>query len=262
MQTANSTKSGFASWAGRFSNIGLVGSAIAVLIGFIETVAVQASEPNSDDVVAHDHAADISSGVVASTGEEAARQLSHSGSPYQDVLHQLANFGAAIEGAVHELANGNAALEATAHQPFSGGVAYQDTVNQLSSNGSPFEEAAHYYQLSNSGSTRGDTTSASAHDAALSASLSSIASNGDRGASSASTTSDSFSFYADGPVHLSTDADQGLHSTTDSFTAISDVFAEHSAANAEVTFTSAEPSSFQYSGPSILDTAPGGVSAR
>ena len=247
-QTGNSAKSGFISWAGRFRNIGLVGSAMAVLIGFIEAVSVHASEATSDDVAAHDHAAQSSSGVLASAGEDAARQLSHGGSEYQDAVDQLAASGAAFEGAAHQLGNS--------------GAAFEDTAHQFSSNGAPFEEAANYYQLSDSGSAPGDTTSGHAHDAALSASLSSINSNDDNSSGSALANSDSFWFNADGPVHLSTDADQSLHAATDSFAVVSDEFADHSAPNTEVTFTSAESSSFQYSGPSILDTAPGGASAH
>ena len=276
MQTGNSTRSGFSSWAGRFRNIGLVGSAIAVLIGFIEAVAVHAAGANSDDATEHHRIGDISAGVATSTGEEAARQLSHSGSASQDVLHQLANggaafegvahevanSGAAFEGVVHEVGNGDAGFEAAAHQVSTGGFAYQDAADQIATNGSSFEEAVHYYQLSNSGSAPGDTTSALADDAALSASLSSIDANGDHDAGSALANSDSFWFNADGPVHLNTDADHSLHSAADSFAAITDVSADHSAPSAEVTFTSAELSSFQYSGPSILDTAPGGASAH
>ena len=246
MQTGNSTKSGFISWAGRFGNIGLVGSAMAVLIGFIEAVAVHASGATSDDVAAHDHAADFSSSVVTSTGEDATRQLSHSGSLYEDAVHQLSNNSAAFEGA--------------AHRPSYGDPAYEDAAHQLSNSGSSFEDSAPYDQLTNSGSAPDDTTSGHAHDAALSPSASSIDSNGDNGSGPALATSDSFWFNADGPVHMSTDADQGLHPATDNLASASDVFADHSAPNAEVTFTSAEPSSFGYSGPSILDTAPGGAS--
>src|SRR5580698_6678978 len=141
MQTGNSTKSGFISWAGRFGNIGLVGSAMAVLIGFIEAVAVHASGATSDDVAAHDHAADVSSRVVTSTGEDATRQLSHSGSLYEDAVHQLSNNGAVFEGAAHQLSNSGAAFEGAAHQPSYGDPAYEDAAHQLSNSGSSFEDS-------------------------------------------------------------------------------------------------------------------------
>ena len=63
-------------------------------------------------------------------------------------------------------------------------------------------------------------------------------------------------------MHIGLSADDSVHAATDSFAAVSDLFDDHSGPNAEVTFTSAESSSFQYSGPSILDTAPGGASAH
>ena len=254
-QTGNSTTSSFISWAGRFRNIGLVGSAMAVLIGFIEAVVVHASEAAADDVAAHDHAADILSGVVPNAGHR-----SNVGASFEDPTHQLSDGRSALQDAAHQLPNIGSTSEDAAHRLSNNSSAFGDTAHQLTNGGSAFEDATH--QLSSSGSSSEHTPFGHADDDALSTSASSTGSNNDHDAGSALANSDSFWFNADGPAHISLGADQGVHAATDSFAAVFDVFADNSAANAEVTFTSAELSSFQYSGPSILDTAPGGASAH
>ena len=191
MQAQTSAKSSFISSIGRFRNGGLVGSAIAILIGFIEAAATHASELVSDDVATHDHAG---------------------------------------------------GLRPMSHQP---PIMRQPRIT--SSNGSsPLADAIH----------------GSGHDATLSATALSIDSNSDGGAGHTLANSDSFWFNVDGPVHVSANAEADAHSAAGSLAALSDIFADHSAASAEVTFTSGASSSFQYSGPSILDTGPGGAHAH
>jgi VCBS repeat-containing protein len=268
-QTGNSAKSSFISWAGRFRNIGLVGSAMAVLIGFIEAVAAHASEPSSDNVTAHDHAADISSGVTRSTGhpssvggwsEAAAHQLSNNVSSFADVAHQLSNNSPSFADAVHQPSDNSPSFADGAQQLFDNGSSFADAAHQLSNDGFSFDDAAN--QLPNNDTSSADAAAGHAQDAALSDGVSSVYSNDDNGSGPALANSDSFWFNADDPVHVGVGADDSARAATDSFAAVSDVFADHSPANAEVTFTSAASSSFQYSGPSILDTAPGGASAH
>ncbi len=96
------------------------------------------------------------------------------------------------------------------------------------------------------------------HDGALFAPTPSTHSDADDGSGSISANAEGFWFDANGPVHIvfSTDAD---HSSAGEFTGFADGSANTSASDVEVVFTSAASSSFQYNGPSILDTAPGGV---
>ena len=115
---------------------------------------------------------------------------------------------------------------------------------------------------SNGSSPLADAIHGSGHDATLSATALSIDSNSDGGAGHTLANSDSFWFNVDGPVHVSANAEADAHSAAGSLAALSDIFADHSAASAEVTFTSGASSSFQYSGPSILDTGPGGAHAH
>ena len=254
-ETGNSTASSFISWAGRFRNIGLVGSAMAVLIGFIEAVAIRASEAVADDVAAHDHAADISSGVAPNAGHR-----SNVGASFEDPTHQLSNSRSAFEAAAHQLPDISSTFEDATHQLSNNSSASEDAAHQLTNSGSAFEDATH--QPSSGGSSSGDSPFRNADDTALSTSASSTGANDDHNAGPALANSDSFWFNADGPVHISLDANHGVHAATDSFATVSDIFADNSTPNAEVTFTSAASSSFQYSGPSILDTAPGGASAH
>ena len=121
-ETGNSATSSFISWAGRFRNIGLVGSAMAVLIGFIEAVAIRASEAVADDVAAHDHAADISSGVAPNAGHRS-------------------NVGASFEDPTHQLSNSRSAFEAAAHQLPDISSTFEDATHQLSNNSSASEDA-------------------------------------------------------------------------------------------------------------------------
>ena len=260
-QTGNLTTSSFISWAGRFRNIGLVGSAMAVLIGFIEAVTARASEAIADDVAAHDHVADILSGVAPNAGHR-----SNVGASFEDPTHQLSNISStlartsavagAFEAAAHQLPDISSTFEDATHRLSNNSSASEDAAHQLTNSGSAFEDATHQP------SSGGSSPFGHADDTALSTSASSTSSNDDHDAGSALANSDSFWFNADGPVHIRLGADQGVHAATDNFAAVFDVFADNSAANAEVTFTSAELSSFQYRGPSILDTAPGGASAH
>ncbi|MGB7100261.1 MAG: NF038122 family metalloprotease [Xanthobacteraceae bacterium] len=228
---------------------------MAVLIGFIEAVAVHASEAAADDVAAHDHAADILSGVAPNGGHR-----SNAGASFVGATHQLPDETSSFADAAQHPSDSASSFADAAHQPSDNASSFADAAHLLSDNASSFDDATH--QLSSGGSSSEDSPFGHADDAALSASASSTGSNDDHDAGPALANSDSFWFNADGPVHISLDADHGVHAATDSFAAVFDVFAENSAANAEVTFTSAASSSFQYSGPSILDTAPGGASAH
>ncbi len=200
---------------------------MTVLIGFIEAVAVHASDAAADDIAAHDRAADISFCAAPN-----ADHPSNVGASLEDATHQLSNISSTFEDAAHQLPNS--------------GFAFEDTTHQLSSSGLSSE----------------DRSFGTADDAALSTSATSIGSNDDHDAGAALANSDSFWFNADGPVHIGLGAEDGVHAATDSFAAVSDMFADNSAPNAEVTFSSAASNSFQYNGPSILDTAPGGAGAH
>jgi hypothetical protein len=227
---------------------------MAVLISFIEAVAVHASAATADDVTASDNAADISSSAAQAVGHQSSANAAF------DAAAHLSSVGASFETAAHQPSTSATSFESAAQHLSNGSTGFEVVARQLSTSGSPFGDSAHHYHVASGGSAPLDTTSGHVHDAALAPLASSNYSNDGNDSSPALADSDSFWFTADGPVHMRMDADQGLHSATDNFASASDVFADHSAPNDEVTFTSAEPSSFQYSGPSILDTAPGGAS--
>ena len=113
-QTGNSTRSSFISWAGRFRNIGLVGPAMAVLIGFIEAVAVHASEAAAEDVAAHDHVADILSGVAPNAGHR-----SNVGASFEGPTHQLSNISPTFGHATHPLSDSAVLRLRTRHTSYS-----------------------------------------------------------------------------------------------------------------------------------------------
>ncbi len=268
-QTGNLTTSSFITRAGRLRNIGLVGSAMAVLISFIEAVTTHASKPSSDDVTAHDHAADISSDAARNTGhlssfgtwfEAAAHQLPNNSSSFADEAHQLSNKSSSFADVPPQLSDNSIPSADAAQQLSDDGAPFAEPAQQLSNNGFSFDDAAH--RLPNYAPSFADTTAGHAHDAALPDGAQSLGANDDNGSWPSVANSDSFWFNADGPVHFGLSADDSAHALTNNFAAVSDPSDDHSGPNAEVTFTSAESSLFHYSGPSILDTAPGGTSAH
>ena len=177
-RTERSAESSFIS-TGRFRMGGLAGTAMALVIGFLEQAAAHAPHSTRSETSITDQPADISSATAPDT-------------------HHASNDGASPE---------HGSLE---------------------------------------------------HDGVLPAPMPSTHSDADDGSGSISANAEGFWFDANGPVHIvfSTDAD---HSSAAEFTAFADGSANSSAADVEVVFTSAASSSFQYNGPSILDTTPGGV---
>ena len=167
--------------AGRFRIGGFAGTAIAILIGFIEQAAVHAAE------------------------------LARSN---KSIADQRASLSSSAASAAHHASNDVASFE--------------------------------------------NMSSGHAHDSALLAPTPSH-SDGDSGPAPISAGEDSFWFDASGPVHVALSTGADANSSAGGLTGLHDGSADTPAPSAEVVFTSAASTAFQYSGPSILDTAPGGA---
>ena len=143
--------------------------------------------------------------------------------------------------------------QASAHaaKPTWSGKSIADLLADLSSGA-----AANEHHASNHGASPEHAPPGHAHDDAPFAPTLSTQSDGADG--SISSDADSWWFDAIGPGHvvLGTEAD---HSSVGEFSGFFDASSNIPAPGADVAFTSAASSSFQYSGSSILDTAPGGA---
>jgi VCBS repeat-containing protein len=140
-----------------------------------------------------------------------------------------------------------------------------DALSGASSTASP--TASH---VSNSGASAPSGTpghslgSVSAHgpDTAIFAAAPSIHEDRADGGGHVLANDGTFWFDAHSSVHISPDAEDNATSTTGDFSTAADASANISVPIADIVFTGAEASSFDYNGPGILDTAPGGAHAR
>ena len=194
-QTEKSAESSFLS-VKRFRNGGLVGTAMALFVGFIEQAAAHAAELAQSASLLSDQLADNSLTTAPKT-------------------HQAPD-------------SDSASTDAASSEHAFAGHTHDDALSALAlpthSDGSD----------DSSGSVLGDAGS--------------ILGN-----------LEGFWFDAHGPVHIVLGTDAEDHSSAGEFTGAHESAANNSASNIEVSFTSGASSSFQYSGPSILDTTPGGA---
>jgi hypothetical protein len=192
-RTEKSAESSFVA-ATRFRMGGLAGTAMALVIGFLEQAAAHAAESAQSATVLSDQLANTSSSAAADT---------HQAPDTHHASHDAASSEHMLPGHAHDDALSSPAL-----------------ATHSDANDGPGSI------MGDSGSILGDV--------------------------------EGFWFDADGPVHIVLGGNAEDHSLTGEFTGFPDRSANIPASHVEVSFTSAASSSFQYSGPSILDTAPGG----
>ena len=199
-QTEKSAESSFLS-VKRFRTGGLVGTAMALFVGFLEQAAAHAAESAQSASLLSDQLADNSSGAAPKT-------------------HQAPD-------------SNSASTDAASSEHAFAGHAHDDALSALA-------------LLTHSDES--DDGSGSVLGVSVLGDAGSILGN-----------LEGFWFDARGPVHIVLGTDAEDHSSAGEFTGFHDSAANNSASHIEVSFTSGASSSFQYNGPSILDTAPGGA---